>query len=133
MAHARGPQKVERLTITLLPTSDERSFRNVPSTFNTSNRTYAWRQMSRLNYMLVPRKISGTEIKVDIYVNLAKKPGAQPVRIAKLVQDFVEERIQSEWRGLRLAGIARAGAAQPPLQAFRRGTIEEMLGATLEG
>lgn len=132
MPLSRGPQKFDRLTITLVPTSDERSFRNIPSTFNTTNRTYAWRHLAGLDYMLVPRKISSHEIKVDIFVGAqkGKKPGAPDVQ--RVVQNFIKEKIQSDWRGLKLGGIARASAATPPDERFTRGTIEEILGANLE-
>lgn len=132
MTLSRGAQKVERMTITLVPTGDERSYRNVPTTFNSVNRTYAWRQVQELNYMLVPRKISSGEIKVDIYLNSSKrkkKPGASTM---KVVQDFIAEKMQSEWRGLKFGGITKVSAAAPPAQTVTRGTIEEILGATLE-
>lgn len=129
MALAR---KFDRLTITLVPTSDERSFRNVPTTFNTSNRSYSWRQLADLNYMLVPRKISSQEIKVDIFLQSGKRGKIQPSGLQKLVQNFVKEKLESEWRGLRFAGIERVAAAAPPEKTPNRGTIEEMLGAVLD-
>ncbi len=132
MALSRGHHKFERLTITLVPTSDERSFRNVPSTFSTANRTYVWRQLAKLHYMLVPRKISSSEIKVDIFVDSAKGTKPHAPELQKLVQDFVKEKIHSDWRGLRFAGLSRAAAAVPPAKVFDRGTIEEILGADLD-
>jgi len=132
MALSRSPQKFDRLTITLVPTSDERSYRNVPSTFNTTNRTYAWRQLAELNYMLVPRKISSHEIKVDIFLDSQKRKKSHSVDVHKVVQDFIKEKIHSEWRGLKLGGISRAAAATPPDERLTRGTIEEILGANLE-
>jgi hypothetical protein len=50
----------------------------------------------------------------------------------KLVQGFVEEKIQSEWKGLRLGSISRPTLAIPPRKSFVRGTIEEILGNSLE-
>jgi hypothetical protein len=132
MALSRGHQKFDRLTITLVPTADERSFKNVPSTFNTVNRTYAWRQLAELSYMLVPRKISSHEIKVDIFVDAQRRKKNGGSDVQKVVQDFIKEKIQSDWSGLRLGGIARAAAAAPPDEKVTRGTIEEILGADLE-
>jgi hypothetical protein len=132
MALSRGPQKFDRLTITLVPTSDERSFKNVPSTFNTINRTYAWRQLAELSYMIVPRKISSREIKVDIFLDPQKRKKAGGSDVQKVVQDFIREKIRSDWSGLKLGGIARVSAATPPDEKFTRGTIEEILGANLE-
>jgi hypothetical protein len=132
MALPRGPHKFDRLTITLVPTSDERSFKNVPSTFNSTNRTYAWRQLAELSYMLVPRKISSREIKVDIFVDPLKRKKAGGANVEKVVQDFIREKIQSEWSGLKFGGIVRVSAATPPDEKVTRGTIEEILGANLE-
>ncbi|MFN0157112.1 MAG: hypothetical protein ACKVRP_03455 [Bacteroidota bacterium] len=132
MALSRGQQKFDRLTITLVPTADEHSFKNVPSTFNTVNRTYAWRQLAEINYMLVPRKISSNEIKVDIFLNAIKGKKHHGISIQKKVQAFVQEKIQSDWRGLKLESIAKAAAAIPPVESFNRGTIEEMLGVGLD-
>jgi hypothetical protein len=131
MALSRGPQKFDRLTITLVPTSDEHSFRNVPSTFNTTKRTYTWRQLAELNYMIVPRKISSREIKVDFFLDAQKGKKAGASAVQKLVQDFVKEKIQSDWTGLKLGGITRASAASAPEERVARGTIEEILGADL--
>ena len=133
MVLSRGPHKVERVTITLVPTADERSFRNVPSTFSTANRSYEWRRSEQMNYMIVPKRISSTEIQVDLFVNPPKKGKLQHKAVQKVVQKFVKEKIQSEWRGLKLAGISRPTAATPPHKSLVRGTIEEMLGTTLEG
>jgi hypothetical protein len=132
MALSRSPQKFDRLTITLVPTSDERSFKNVPSTFNTTNRTYAWRQLAELSYMLVPRRISSREIKIDIFVDAQKRRKAGAASVQKVVQDFIREKIQSEWSGLKLGSIARVAAATPPDEKVMRGTIEEILGADLD-
>jgi hypothetical protein len=132
MVLARGAQKVERFTITLVPTADERSFRNVPSTFSTSNRSYEWRHSADLSYMIVPKKISSSEILVDLFVNPVKKGKIVHGDVPKLIHSFVQKKIDSEWRGLKLGGISRPTSALPPQKAFLRGTIEEMLGARLE-
>lgn len=133
MALSRGTQKFDRLTITLVPTSDERSYRNIPSTFNVVNRTYAWRQLAQLSYMIVPRRVSHSEIKVDIFLDPQKRSKTPAATLHKLVHEFIEEKIQSEWRGLKLGGISRVAAAMPPAPVANRGTIEEILGASLEG
>jgi hypothetical protein len=131
MVLSRGAQKVERVTITLVPTADERSFRNVPSTFSPTNRLYEWRHSAEINYMLVPKKISSSEILVDLFVNPAKKGKALSRDLSKLVHTFVQKKIESEWKGLKLGGISRPTSAVPPQKTFVRGTIEEMLGADL--
>jgi hypothetical protein len=133
MAHSRGQHKYERLTITLVPTSDDRGFRHIPSTFSATNRTYGWRHYEQMDYMIVPKKIASNEIKVDIFVDPQKKGKSQPADVQKAVQSFVKEKIHTEWNGLRLGAISRASAAVPPDQAFHRGTIEEILGTKLEG
>ena len=132
MVLSRGAQKVERVTITLVPTADERSFHNVPSTFSTVNRSYEWRHSAELSYMLVPKKISSSEILVDLFVNPVKKGKIVLRDMPKVIQSFVQKKIESEWRGLKLGGISRPTAAVPLQKTFVRGTIEEMLGAHLE-
>jgi hypothetical protein len=132
MVLSRATHKFERVTITLVPTADESSFRYVPSTFRTTDRTYGWRHFEQLEYMLVPTKITSHEIKVDMFVGLSKRGKPHPGSIQKIVQSFVKEKIHTEWRGLRLGGISRATSAQPPDQTFVRGTIEEILGANLD-
>lgn len=132
MVLSRGAHKVDRVTITLVPTADERSFHNVPSTFSPTNRLYEWRQSADISYMLVPKKISSSEILVDLFVNPGKKGKAALRDLPKLVHTFVQKKIESEWKGLKLGGISRPSAAVPPQKVFVRGTIEEMLGADLE-
>lgn len=131
MVRSRGSHKFDRVTITFVPSADETSFRHVPSTFSTTNRTYGWRHSQQMDYLIVPRKISSNEIKVDMFVDPLKrlKSGTD---LQKNVQNFVKAKIQSEWQGLKLAGISRATVAAPPEQRFARGTIEEILGATLD-
>jgi hypothetical protein len=132
MVLSRGAQKVERVTITLVPTADERSFHNVPSTFSPTNRSYEWRHSADLSYMLVPKRISNSEILVDLFVNPVKKGKIVLRDMPKAIQSFVQKKIESEWKGLKLGGISRPTAAVPPQKTFVRGTIEEMLGAHLE-
>jgi len=126
----RASHKYERVTLTFVPTSDERSFRHIPTTFRSTDRTYEWRHFEKLDYMMVPRKISNKEIKVDMFVELqAKGKGAQT---QKLIENFVSAKIRTDWLGLKLAGISKASAAAPPEHDYRRGTIEEILGAQLD-
>ncbi|MBI5471805.1 MAG: hypothetical protein HY961_05620 [Ignavibacteriae bacterium] len=132
MIQSRGLQKFERVTITLLPTADERSFRHIPSTFSKTNRTYGWRHYEQIDYMIVPKKISSNEIKVDIFVDPQTKKKLQPTDIQRAVTNFVKSKIHSEWAGLKLGNISRATVASPPDQTFHRGTIEEILGTHLE-
>lgn len=131
MGLSRGAHKIERVTVTLVPTSDDRSFRHVPSTFSATNRTYGWRRAEQMDYMIVPVRISSNEIKVDLFVNTPKKGKLQSRNVQRVVQEFVKEKIESEWRGLKLAGISRPTVATPPQKSFVRGTIEEMLGSNL--
>lgn len=133
MVHSRGTQKFERVTITLVPTADERSFKYVPSTFSKTNRTYSWRHFEKMDYMIVPKKISSNEIKVDIFVDPLSKKKVQPTEIQRAVTNFVKSKIPSEWPGLKLGNISKATAASPPGQTFHRGTIEEILGSAVEG
>jgi hypothetical protein len=132
MVLSRIAQKVERVTVTLVPTSDERGYRNVPSTFSTTHRSYEWRRSENMSYMIVPKRISNKEIEVEMFVNPAKKGKLNAKVMQKLVQEFVAEKIESEWRGLRLGGISKASIAAPPEKMFIRGTIEEMLGTNLD-
>jgi hypothetical protein len=86
-----------------------------------------------MDYMIVPKKISSNEIKVDIFVDPTSRRKFQPGDIQRAVANFVKSKIHSEWAGLKLGSISRATTASPPDQTFHRGTIEEILGAHLEG
>lgn len=132
MASARGAHKVEHVTITLVPKGDERAVFHVPSTFDHLERTYGWRRTQSLEYMIVPTKISSSEVKVELFLNPQKRGKIQSREMVKLVENFVEEKIQSEWRGLRLGSISRPTLAIPPRKSFVRGTIEEILGNSLD-
>jgi hypothetical protein len=132
MSFARESQRKERVTITLTPRSDERSLLNIPSTFNQIERTYGWRTSGALNYMLVPTKISSGEIKVDLFLDPHRRGKVQTRDFQKTVQDFVNDKIQTEWRGLKLESISRPTMAAPPSDAIVRGTIEEILGTNLD-
>ncbi len=132
MNTSRESHKCERVTLTLVPRTDERTLLHIPSTFNKAERTYAWRTSGSLNYMLVPTRISSNEIKVDLFVDPLRKGKSQLQNVQKAVQDFVQEKIQTEWRGMKLESISRATAAVPPTSTIVRGTIEEILGASFE-
>ncbi len=131
MPLAHPPQKVERITIHLVPTGDEASYENVPTTFSTVHRSYEWRRASQMRYMIVPRKVSSTEVLIDFFVDLQNKGANAAKTASRLVENFVHQKIGSEWKGLKLGVLGRPVAALPPQKTFVRGTIEEMLGAKL--
>ncbi len=130
MVGSRGPVKAERVTITFVPSGDERNLPRVPTTFSSSDRSYQWRRMEQLNYMLVPRKISNAEVQVDLFLNPVKKGKIPAKEIERVVQSLVNEKSQTEWKGLRLTGISRPTVAKPPQKTIVRGTIEEILGSS---
>jgi hypothetical protein len=131
MAVSRGEQKFERITVTLVPTNDERSFQHVPTTFSPTSRRYGWKHFAAGDYMIVPKRIASDEIKVDLFIDLSKKRKMHAPDLHRLVQQLVESKIATEWQGLKLAGIGRVTTATPPHEVVRRGTIEEILGATI--
>ncbi len=132
MVVSREAHKYERVTITLVPTSDESSFRRVPSTFSATNRTYAWRHFEHIDYMIVPRSVSNSEIKIDIFVDAVKPGSSRGADVQKAVQHFVKAKMQTTWKGFKLGGISKPTNANPPDEQFKRGTIEEILGSKLE-
>jgi len=132
MTISRESHKCERVTLTLVPRTDERALLHIPSTFNKVERTYAWRTAGAMNYMLVPTRISSNEIKVDLFVDPLRRGKGQLKNLQKAVQDFVHQKIQTEWRGMKLESISRATIAAPPTSTIVRGTIEEILGASFE-
>lgn len=131
MAPSHETHKVERVTITLVPEANERSFFQIPSTFNRVERTYAWRHYEQINYMLVPTKISSKEIKIDLFVD-PRKGKLHAKDLQHLVQTFVKAKVHGEWRGLRLESISRPTVAAAPERAVVRGTIEEILGTSFD-
>lgn len=131
MVGSRGAQKVERVTITFTPSTDERTFPHVPSTFSAADRSYQWRRSDQMNYMLVPRKISNTEVQIDVFLNPQKKGKVAAKEVEKVVKGIINEKIQTEWKGLRLMGISRPTFAKPPQKSIIRGTIEEILGSSM--
>jgi hypothetical protein len=132
MLSSRGGQKFDRVTVTLVPTSDDRSFRSVPSTFSATDSSYRWRRAQSLSYMIVPRRVTSGRIEVDVFVDSVKKGSAQAKDVQKVVQDLVKSKIESEWKGLRFGRIGRAGSAVPPQKALVRGSIEDILGVAFD-
>jgi hypothetical protein len=132
MLSTRGGQKFGRVTVTLVPTTDDRSFRSVPSTFSPTDRSYRWRRAQAMSYMVVPKRITSGRIEVDVFVDSPKKGKAPSKDVQKVVQDFVKTMIDSEWKGLKFAGIGRAGSAVPPQKALVRGSIEDILGVAFD-
>lgn len=133
MVLSRIPHRVDRLTVTLIPEHDEHIPLHVPSTFNTSDRMYGWKRAGRWDYMIVPTRISSNEVKVDLFVNPARGGKLHAKQLQKVVEEFVQAKLASEWRGLRLAEVGRPSSVVPPKQYYIRGTIEEMLGTSFEG
>jgi hypothetical protein len=131
MVGSRGARKVERVTITFTPNADERNFPTVPSTFSVVDRSYQWRRSVQMNYMLVPRKISNSEVQIDVFLTSQKKGKVAAKEVEKVVQGIINEKIHTEWKGLRLMGISRPTFARPPQKSVIRGTIEEILGSTM--
>jgi hypothetical protein len=131
MVLAHGPQKVERVTITLVPDrSAEKPFA-IPSTFNAIERTYGWKRTARLEYMIVPTRITSDTVTVDLFFSPGRGSRLQTRQLLKAVQELVEQKVGSEWEGLRLAAIGKPSHAAPPTKMFVRGTIEDMLGVPL--
>ena len=132
MISNRGAQKFNRVTVTLVPTADDRSFRNVPSTYSALHRTYEWRKADSVDYLIVPRKISSAKIEVDVFLNGGKKVKLQAKALQRTVQDLVTEKIGSEWTGLRLGNIGRPTPAIVPQETVVRGSIEDILGISFD-
>jgi len=131
MALSRGPHKVERVRVTFVPTDDEEGFRHIPSTFSPSSRTYGWKKMDQMDYLIVPKKISSDQVVVEMFVE-TRKGKTTPAQVQKAVEQFVSERVESQWHGLKVARIGKATSAVPPERRFVRGTIEEILGSQLD-
>ena len=131
MSLSRGTHKAECVRVTFVPTDDEQGFRNIPSTFSPTSRTYGWKRMHEMECLIVPKKISSNQIVVDMFVE-AKKGRVTAAQAHKAVEKFVHEKVGSEWQGLKLARISRATIAVPPERRFVRGTIEEILGTNLD-
>ena len=132
MLSPRGGQKFGRVTVTFVPSSDDRSFRSVPSTFNATDGSYRWRRAQSMSYMIVPKRVTSARIEVDVFVDSAKKGKTPAKDVQKVVQDFVKSMIETEWKGLKFGGIGRAGSAVPPQKSLVRGSIEDILGVAFD-
>ncbi|HUI64120.1 MAG TPA: hypothetical protein VL126_04710 [Bacteroidota bacterium] len=128
MLPSHGAHKFDRVTVTLLSTEDDRSFRSVPSTFSLTNQTYQWKKGESVNYMIVPRRVTGAKIEIDVFLEAAKGGKLQKASLQKVVQDLLKGKIASEWKGLKLGAVGRAGSAVPPRRSLLRGSIEDILG-----
>jgi hypothetical protein len=128
----RSAHRYDRVTVTLVPQTDEKHVLQIPTTFDSTNRTYGWERSGGVEYMIVPTRITNTEVRVDIFLNPQKR-GKLPVKdVGRVAENLVKGKIATEWKGLRLGGISKPMAAQPPQKTIRRGTIEEILGSTFE-
>jgi hypothetical protein len=85
-----------------------------------------------MSYMIVPKRITSARIEVDVFVDSAKKGKVQGRDVQKVVQDLVNLKIDSEWKGLRFGGIGKAGTAVPPHKSLVRGSIEDILGVAFD-
>lgn len=132
MLSSRGGHKFGRVTVTFVPTSDDRTIRTVPSTFSATDSSYRWRRAHSMSYMIVPKRVTSARIEVDVFVDSVKKGRTQAKDVQKVVQDLVKSKIESEWKGLRFGGIGRAGSAVPPQKALVRGSIEDILGVAFD-
>jgi hypothetical protein len=132
MSAIRGSQRFERVTVTLVPLTDDKHVLQVPTTFNSVDRTYGWQKSGAVDYMIVPTRIANSEVKIDIFLNPQKR-GKLPLKdVGRIAENLVKGKIATEWKGLRLGGISKPSVAQPPQKIFRRGTIEEILGTPLD-
>jgi hypothetical protein len=133
MTAARGASKVERVTVTLVPQGDARGTLRVPSTYSNLQRTYHWRRAADLEYMIVPTRVSNKEIQVDFFINMKTLARQKTKDLQKTLRGFVEGMLDTEWRGLKLGTIGKPIAALPPRESIVRGTIEDILGGSIEG
>ena len=131
MSLAKGAPKVDRYTVTLVPTTDEAPFEHLPTTFSAAHRSYEWRRASHMKYMIVPRKVTGREIQIDFFIDPASHAVVSSKAGLKSVEQFVQRKIASEWKGLKLTGVGKPTEALAPSKVMVRGTIEEMLGTKL--
>ena len=82
--------------------------------------------------MIVPKSVSHARIEVDVFVNAGKKGKLQPKVLQKAVQEIVLEKIESEWKGLRLTAVSKPTTGHPPEKELVRGSIEDILGVPIE-
>ena len=132
MAVVRGPIKVERVTVTFHPRNDVRGTMRVPSTYDAIQHAYGWKRATEFEYMIVPTKVSGREVQVDFFINVQHLPRPQHQGIVRLLRSFLNERAETEWKGLEIGTIGRPSAAAPPRERLVRGSIEDILGLGLD-
>jgi hypothetical protein len=132
MLSSRGSQKFDRVTVTFVPSADEKSYRNVPSTFSPLHRSYEWRRSSMVSYMIVPKRISNVKIEVDVFVNAGKRGKLPGREVQKVVHDILQSGVSAEWAGLKLDTVGRCTTAAPPEKSLFRGSIEDILGVALK-
>ena len=133
MLSSRGGQKFGRVTVTLVPTSDDRSFRSVPSTFSATDSLLPVAKGAVDELHDSARSGSqAQESRSTCSSTPAKKGRSQAKDVQKVVQDLVKSKIESEWKGLKFGGIGRAGSAVPPQKALVRGSIEDILGVAFD-
>ena len=130
MVASRTPQKVERVTVTLIPERDERQPLHVPSTFSREERSYTWKRAGTLEYMIVPTRVSRSEIRLDLFFMPARGAKRESADTARRVENFVRARIGGDWHGVKLGSIGRRVTVAAPRKTYVRGTIEEMLGVS---
>jgi hypothetical protein len=78
--------------------------------------------------MIVPTRVSGHEVEVDLFVNVRGISRSRNQGLSRLLRAFVEERTETEWKGLEVHTIGRPTAAAPPSTRMLRGSIEDILG-----
>jgi hypothetical protein len=132
MTLSRPVAKYERVTVTLVPETTDRSLLQIPTTYNPLVRNYSWKSHDKMQYMLVPTRISNREIKIDVFVESKGRGRVGGKDIQVMVEHFVRSKIAHEWRGLRFGSVGKAMEAEPPSRAVVRGSIEEILGVQYE-
>ncbi|MDH3252287.1 MAG: hypothetical protein OEM41_05800, partial [Ignavibacteria bacterium] len=70
--------------------------------------------------------------EIDVFVDLLSKRKVSVTGVQKLVEDFVNAKIRTDWHGFKLGAIGRPTEAEPPSKTFRRSTIEEIMGVELD-
>jgi hypothetical protein len=128
MTLSRPVAKYERVTVTLVPETTDRSLLQIPTTYNPLVRNYTWKSHEKMQYMVVPTRISNREIKIDVFVEARGKGKGQGKDVQLMVEHFVKSKIAHEWRGLRFGSVGKPMEAEPPSRAVVRGSIEEILG-----
>ncbi|MEW6511783.1 MAG: hypothetical protein AB1428_12600 [Bacteroidota bacterium] len=132
MLTSRQTHKYDRVTVTFVPSADDKSYRNVPSTFSAAQGVYQWRKAEALSYLIVPKRVSHARIEVDVFIDHGKRGKLQSKNVQRAVQEIVRGKIESEWKGLKLGTVSRPTSGTPPQRALVRGSIEDILGVPIE-